>query len=110
MAPHVPEGSATQQGPTDYSPIQAAFAKFLQAHKDGCSAGQPLLTEKNPLPRQKGEKTEDAKNRLGETVKNLNRLLPADSIRFRCNSTRTQVAWYYAPPQRTPRHKRRRKS
>jgi hypothetical protein len=49
----------------------------------------------DPLPRQPEETEEDAKRRLHETIKNLNRgLLPA-TIRFRGDGTGEGVRWEY---------------
>lgn len=47
----------------------------------------------DPLPRQPGEREADAKARLQQTIKNLNRLLPEGSIRFRGDGTGQGVFW-----------------
>ena len=49
----------------------------------------------DPLPPEPGEREEDVKRRLHETIKNLNRALPAGTIRFRGDGTGQGVAWVY---------------
>jgi hypothetical protein len=49
----------------------------------------------DPLPRFDLENDEDAKRRLHETIKNLNRRLPAGTIRFRGDGTGQGVWWEY---------------
>jgi hypothetical protein len=52
----------------------------------------------NPLPVESWESAEEAKARLHETIKNLNRGLPRDTIRFRGDGTGTGVRWAYCCP------------
>ncbi len=47
----------------------------------------------DPLPRQEGDKEEDAKRRLHDTIKNLNRVLPAGTIRFHGDGTGQGILW-----------------
>jgi hypothetical protein len=47
----------------------------------------------DPLPRAEWEGEEDAKRRLHETIKNLNRGLPAGTMRFRGDGTGRGVVW-----------------
>ena len=49
----------------------------------------------DPLPPAAGEGEEDAKRRLHDTIKNLNRGLPAGTIRFRGDGTGQGVRWEY---------------
>lgn len=49
----------------------------------------------DPLPCQREETEEDAKHRLQETVKNLNRGLSPGTIRFRGDGTGQGVLWQY---------------
>jgi hypothetical protein len=49
----------------------------------------------DPLPRAKDEGEKDAKRRLHETVKNLNRGLKPGTIRFRGDGTGQGIAWEY---------------
>jgi hypothetical protein len=49
----------------------------------------------DPLPRALDESEEDAKRRLHETLKNLNRTLPPHTIRFRGDGTGQGVWWEY---------------
>ncbi len=49
----------------------------------------------DPLPRSEVENDEDAKRRLHETIKNLNRRLPGGTIRFRGDGTGQGVRWEY---------------
>jgi hypothetical protein len=51
---------------------------------------------KNPLEPMPGEGTEEAQRRLHDTIKNLNRGLPAGTIRFRGNGG-TGVWWEHSP-------------
>jgi len=59
----------------------------------------------DPLPRLAGERAEDAISRLRGTIKNLNRVLPAGTIRFWVDRTGTKVAWGYS--RRSRKRKRR---
>lgn len=52
----------------------------------------------DPLPRSEVETDEDAKRRLHETIKNLNRGLPAGTIRFRGDGTGQGVRWEFDRP------------
>jgi hypothetical protein len=65
----------------------------------------------DPLTLAGGEDEGDAKRRLHETVKNLNRGLPPGTIRFRGDGTGQGVTWEYDRPQagnaRRPRARRR---
>jgi hypothetical protein len=47
----------------------------------------------DPLPREPGEDDEDAKRRLHETIKSLNKSLPRGTIRFRGDGTGQGVCW-----------------
>jgi hypothetical protein len=49
----------------------------------------------DPLPLGSGETPDDAKRRLHETVRNLNRGLPPGTIRFRGDGTGEGVTWEY---------------
>ncbi len=49
----------------------------------------------DPLPRAAGEGEEEARRRLRETIKNLNRSLPAGTLRFRGDGTGQGVIWDY---------------
>lgn len=49
----------------------------------------------DPLPLAAGETREDAKRRLHETVRNLNRGMPPGTIRFRGDGTGQGVTWEY---------------
>jgi hypothetical protein len=49
----------------------------------------------DPLPLTEGELEEDAKRRLHDTIKNLNRGLPAGTIRFRGDGTGQGLRWEY---------------
>ncbi len=53
----------------------------------------------DPLRLAEGEGEEDAKRRLHDTVKNLNRGLPPGAIRFRGDGTGQGVGWEYAAPE-----------
>ena len=53
----------------------------------------------DPLRRTDGEGEEDAKRRLHDTIKNLNRGLPPGTIRFRGDGTGQGVSWEYADPE-----------
>lgn len=55
----------------------------------------------DPLPREDGETEEEARERLHNAVKNLNRGLKRGTIRFR--RTGMRVRWEYAP---SPPHRR----
>jgi hypothetical protein len=52
----------------------------------------------NPLPAEPWESVEDAKARLHETIKNLNRGLPSDTICFHGDGTGTGVRWTLCHP------------
>lgn len=52
----------------------------------------------DPLPLAPWEKEEDAKRRLHNTIKNLNRGLPRGTIRFRGDGTGQGVRWQYDQP------------
>lgn len=52
----------------------------------------------DPLPLAPWEKEEDAKRRLHDTIKNLNRGLPRGTIRFRGDGTGQGVRWQYDQP------------
>jgi len=54
----------------------------------------------DPLPRAEGESDDDAKSRLHQTIKNLNRNLPSGTIRIRGDGTGEGVRWEYAPVRR----------
>jgi hypothetical protein len=47
----------------------------------------------DPLPWRRGGREEDRKERLRQTIKNLNRGLPPDTIRFRGDGTGEGVIW-----------------
>lgn len=47
----------------------------------------------DPIPPESGEESTDARKRLRETVHNLNRGLPAGTIRFRGDGTGEGVRW-----------------
>jgi hypothetical protein len=49
----------------------------------------------DPLSAAPGEREEDAKRRLHDTIKNLNRGLPPGTIRFRGDGTGQGVRWVY---------------
>jgi hypothetical protein len=49
----------------------------------------------DPLPPRNGETEDDGKRRLHETLKNLNRKLPAGTIRFRGDGTGQGINWEY---------------
>jgi len=63
----------------------------------------------DPLSRAAGEAETDAKRRLHETIKNLNRGLPPGTIRFHGDGTGQRVRWEYDPRQAKPSRKERRK-
>jgi hypothetical protein len=52
----------------------------------------------DPISLRDGESPEDAKRRLHETVRNLNRGLPPATIHFRGDGTGQGVIWEYASP------------
>jgi|SRR5262245_1059529 len=52
----------------------------------------------NPLPVESWESAEEAKAQLHDTLKNLNRGLPRDTICFRGDGTGTGVRWAYCRP------------
>jgi hypothetical protein len=52
---------------------------------------------KNPLAAAPGEGAEEVRRRLHDTIKNLNRGLPAGTIRFRGNGG-SGVWWEHSPP------------
>ena len=54
----------------------------------------------DPLPLADDERDADAKRRLHETIKDLNRGLPPGTIRFRGDGTGQGVLWVYARPGR----------
>jgi hypothetical protein len=49
----------------------------------------------DPLPRQDAEEEQDSKRRLHDTIRNLNRNLPPNTIRFRGDGTGQGVLWEY---------------
>jgi hypothetical protein len=49
----------------------------------------------DPLPQGAGDTEEDAKRRLHDTIKNLNRGLPSGTIRFQGDGTGQGIAWVY---------------
>jgi hypothetical protein len=49
----------------------------------------------DPLPLGQGEDASDAKRRLHETIKNLNKNLPSHTLRFRGDGTGEGVTWEY---------------
>jgi hypothetical protein len=51
----------------------------------------------DPLPLGQEEREEDARRRLHETIKNLNRGLPSGTIRFRGDGTGRGVVWEHEP-------------
>ena len=51
----------------------------------------------NPLPSEPGESADDVRGRLENAVKNLNRKLPAGTLRFRPTHSGAGVRWEYAP-------------
>jgi hypothetical protein len=53
----------------------------------------------DPLPLAPWEKEKDAKRRLHDTIKNLNRGLPRGTIRFRGDGTGQGVRWQYDQPR-----------
>lgn len=59
----------------------------------------------DPLPPQAGESAAEAKVRLQQTIKNLNRLLPEGSIRFRGDGTGQGVFWEHLRTAKTPRRR-----
>lgn len=67
--------------PTRQAPLLAAFEL----------RGWPVEPIPDPFPPQPDDGPEDARRRLRVTVQNLNRELPAGTIRFRDNGT--QVWW-----------------
>jgi hypothetical protein len=70
----------------------------------------------DPLPLSTGEREDDARRRLHETIKNLNRGLPSGTIRFRGDGTGRGVVWEHDATQgsgssfgeSTPRERTRR--
>jgi hypothetical protein len=52
----------------------------------------------DPIPLRDGESQEDAKRRLHETIRNLNRGLPPATIYFRGDGTGQGVIWDYSGP------------
>lgn len=50
----------------------------------------------DPLPRGSADGEQDAKRRLKDTIKNLNRSLAPGTIRFRGNGTGQCIVWEYA--------------
>jgi hypothetical protein len=73
------------------APAQAAVLAAFQA--GGWAAGHAP----DPIPREPGDTEDEARHRLHETVKNLNRGLPPGTIRFRTDGG-TGLWWEYAPP------------
>jgi hypothetical protein len=71
------------------APNQTAILGAFQ--EDGWAAGHI----DDPLPPAHGEGPEEVKRRLQETVKNLNRGLPPDSIRFRGDGSGEGVRWEF---------------
>jgi hypothetical protein len=53
----------------------------------------------DPLPLTSWETEDDAKRRLHDTIKNLNRGLPRGTIRFRGDGTGQGVRWQYDQPR-----------
>ena len=72
------------------APVQAAVLAAFQAR--GWAAGHAP----DPVPREPGDTDEEARQRLHEAVKNLNRRLPPGTIRFRTDGG-TGLWWEYAP-------------
>ena len=62
----------------------------------------------DPLPRAPGESEADARRRLHETIKNLNRGLPAGTIRFRGDGTGEGIRWEYHTEQTSDAASRKR--
>jgi hypothetical protein len=60
----------------------------------------------DPIPSAPGEEEEDAKRRLHDTIKNLNRSLRPGTICFRGDGTGQGVRWHY-DRRRPPRGQRR---
>jgi hypothetical protein len=59
--------------------------------------GWEITHADDPLPRAANEDDEEAKRRLHDTIKNLNRGLPPGTIRFRGDGTGQAVIWEYSP-------------
>jgi hypothetical protein len=71
------------------APYQAQLLSAFQDH----SWTQSHVDD--PLPLGSGETPDDARRRLHETVRNLNRSLPPGTIRFRGDGTGEGVTWEY---------------
>jgi hypothetical protein len=71
------------------APFQTALLDAFQ--KQGWSD----TPAENPLPRAEGESENNAKHRLHDTIKNLNRCLPPGTIRFRGDGTGKGVIWVF---------------
>jgi hypothetical protein len=71
------------------APHQALLLSAFQDHS------WSLKHIDDPLPLAQGETREEAKRRLHETIRNLNRSLPPGSIRFRGDGTGQGVIWEY---------------
>ena len=52
----------------------------------------------DPIPRDRGESAQDAKRRLHDTIKNLNRGLKPGTIRFHGDGTGQGIYWDYDDP------------
>ena len=72
------------------APVQVAVLAAFQ----GC--GWAAGHAPDPVPREPGDTDEDARRRLHEAVKNLNRGLPRGTIRFRADGA-TGLWWEYVP-------------
>jgi hypothetical protein len=69
--------------------------RLLDAFQESGWAAQHI---DDPLPRADWEGEEDARRRLHETVKNLNRSLPAGTLWFRGDGTGQGVRWEHVRP------------
>jgi len=78
------------------APAQVAVLAAFEAR--GWAAGHAP----DPIPREPGETADEVRHRLHDTVKNLNRGLPAGTIRFRADGG-TGLWWEYAPARRAGR-------
>jgi hypothetical protein len=76
-----------------HQPAPAQVAVLTAFQTRGWAAGH--ITD--PIPRDPSDTPEEIRNRLHETVKNLNRGLPAGTIRFR-TAGGAGLWWKYAPP------------
>jgi hypothetical protein len=76
-----------------YRKKSSAQVKLLTAFE---SAHWPMEPIANPLQPELGDTPDDLRDRLHNTVKNLNKELPARTIRFWVEGD--QVGWRYSPP------------